>query len=429
MMKKLFRKIILGCIVSILFLLAAEGILWAIAFLRSTDWRVDPLPKHPNYQVLCDMNDMRRLCPDQGPQYERVRPEVFFEQKTGKRVITIGESFVFSLGLSDEESWPKQMSKTLGDDVEIINMGRCGTYASRLVPIVKAAIELNPDVIVLSTGNNEHTMTSFFTGPAGRSPLQTYRISSFFGQFQLYGIIFRGISGTNIRVVESFTEVPKQFDNPDDLLAYAARRRPPQLDKFPDGLATFSVTKILEEEQRLKEEIFAGHLNSMIEMIQDAEISLVLTTLPRDLSVPPVLSGTHIEEEEMLRQIIRSLLARDPLSQEDWVGKGLALSNKVSLFLYERAMIYQRKGDLKNAALWIRKNISWELIPDATPEINQIIRDLGQEKNVSVVDLDAYAEQYMLNPRDVFLDKVHINAKGASQVAELVAEEIGPLLK
>jgi lysophospholipase L1-like esterase len=428
-MNTVLRKMLFGLMVATLIFLFVEGMLWALASFRGLDWRVDPLPSHPEYSVLCDMNDMKRLCPDQGPEYERVRPEVFFQQPSGKRVIAIGESFVYGLGLPDEQAWPEQMSKQLGADVEIINMGRCGTYASRLMPIVKAAIELQPDVIVLSTGNNEHTMTSFYTGKAGRSPLRTYQLSTVLGRSQLYGVLFRGIAGSDVRVIESFTDTPDEITEPDDLLAYAARRRPPQMDKFPDALASRSVTRILEEEQRLKEKIFTGHVRKMIELITEAQIDLVLTTLPRDLSVPPVLSGTHIEEEEELRGVVRALNTRDPSSQEDWVGKGLALSNKVSLFLYEKAMIYQRKGDMKNAVLWVRKNISWELIPDATPEINQIIRDLGTEYKVPVVDLDRYADQYLTNPRKVFLDKVHVNARGASEVASLVAEEVSPLLK
>ena len=410
-------------------LLFAEVFLLVIAKQQSTDWRIDPLPQHPEYDVLCEMGNMKRLCPDQGPEYERVRPEVFFAEKMGPRVVAVGESFVYGLGLSDDQSWPKQMLKHLGENVEIINMGRCGTYASRLVPIVESALELKPDVLVLATGNNEHTMTSFYTGASGRSPVRTYQISSFFGQFQLYGVLFRAISDGDVRVTESFTDIPTDFQNPDDRLAYAARRRPPELDLFPDGLATRSVTAILEEEQRLKEMIFEGHLRGMIEVVQKAGIALVLTTLPRDLSVPPVLSGTHVSQEEELREVVRALIARDPSSQEDWVEKGFALSDKVSLFLYERAMIHLRNGDRKQAAYWIRKNISWELIPDATPEINQIIRDLGQEYNVPVVDLDTYAERYLTNPRDIFLDKVHVNEKGAAEIAELVSVEVRPLLK
>ena len=170
-------------------------------------------------------------------------------------------------------------------------------------------------------------------------------------------------------------------------------------------------------------------LTNMIETVQEAGIPLVLTTLPRDLSVPPVLSGTHTSQEEELRDVVRALIARDPSSKEDWVEKGLALSDKVSLFLYERAMVYLRKGDHDRAAYWIRQNISWELIPDATPEINQIIRDLGTEYRVPVVDLDVYSEKYLTNPRDVFLDKVHVNEKGASEIAELVSSEVKPLLK
>jgi len=128
--------------------------------------RVPPLPGHPSYDVLCSWGEMKKLCPDRGPKYERVRPEVFALDPPQKRVVFIGESFVYGLGIEAEEAFPKQVGVALG--VEALNLGRCGTYASRLVPIVEAALTLKPDLIVISTGNNEHTMTSFFSGSWGR---------------------------------------------------------------------------------------------------------------------------------------------------------------------------------------------------------------------------------------------------------------------
>ena len=197
---------------------------------------------------------------------------------------------------------------------------------------------------------------------------------------------------------------------------------------FPDGLATASVTQILEQEQRLKEMIFKDHLQEMIRLSTDAGVPMILTTLPRDLAVPPVLSGVHAENETETRRIAKGLQARDPRSQEDWVSQGLSADDKVSLFLYERGMIALREGNLKEAAKWIRRNISWELVPDATPEINQIVRDLAVKNQLQLIDLDVYAEQYLTNPQTIFLDKVHVNARGATEIADQVAPAIQTVL-
>jgi hypothetical protein len=106
------------------------------------------------------------------------------------------------------------------------------------------------------------------------------------------------------------------------------------------------------------------------------------------------------------------------------VSQGLAADEKVSLFLYERAMIELREGDHEAASEWIRKNISWELVPDATPEINQIVRDLAGQNELALVDLDQYSDQYLTNPQAVFLDKVHVNSRGASEIAQLISETL-----
>ncbi|MEC8382655.1 MAG: hypothetical protein VXZ96_20175 [Myxococcota bacterium] len=418
------RKLIFGLLTALGILAAFEVILSTYSTVSGQDWRVNPLPAHPEYSVICEFGDMLRLCPDQGPKYERVRPEVFFKEKTGRRIIAIGESFVYGLGLPANDSWPGQLKARLGENVEVINMGRCGTYASRLVPILKAALTLDPDVIVLSTGNNEHTMTSFYTGPLGRQPLKSYKLMSTLGVFQTYGLLYRQIAGPDIKFRESFTEAPKNFENDTDQQVYAARRRPPNMQLFPDGLATPLVTTILEQEQRLKELIFKDHLQEMIRLSSEANVPMILTTLPRDLAVPPVLSGVHAQNESEVRRIAKGLQARDPRSQEDWVSQGLKEDDKVSLFLYEKGMISLREGNLKEAAKWIRQNISWELVPDATPEINQIVRNLANQNQLQLIDLDVYAEQYLTNPQTIFLDKVHVNARGASEIADQIAPAI-----
>ena len=109
------KKLLIGCLVSLVLLFAIEILLWLGASALSTDWRVDPLPSPPEYEVICGSSEGRlTLCPDRGPKYERVRPEIFYQQALGPRIITIGESFVYGLGLEASESWPAQLEQQLG---------------------------------------------------------------------------------------------------------------------------------------------------------------------------------------------------------------------------------------------------------------------------------------------------------------------------
>ena len=167
------RRLLYGCLTAMTLLLFIEGALWGVGVATGRELRVDPLPAPADHAVLCAASDGQavRLCPDRGPAYERVRPLEFALRPSRPRVVTVGESFVYGLGLEAAEAWPAQLEQALGGEAEVLNLGRCGTYASRLQPQVAAAGTLQADVVIISVGNNEHTMTSFFTGTLGRHPL------------------------------------------------------------------------------------------------------------------------------------------------------------------------------------------------------------------------------------------------------------------
>jgi len=408
---KYFRKAFLGLLTAFLLLLTIEGIAWIYA-LGVSDLRVPPLPSPPKYDVLCSWGQLQRLCPDRGPEYERVRPEVFTQKAERKRIVFIGESFVYGLGITAQEAFPKQVGDSLG--VEALNFGRCGTYASRLVPIVEAAVMLEPDLIVLATGNNEHTMTSFFSGSWGRRPLRNYRILQFLGQFQSYGALSRLIGTGDLRIQESF-EREKSFLEADiDKKVFAARRRPPDLSVFEDALADYRVRAVLEEEQRLKELIFADQLQHMVDIVQAAQIPILLTTLPQKAFIPPALSGTQRKDK---RTILEARNKRD-------IQQGLLLDSSVAFFHFEQAEQLWRQGKRQEAIEAYERSISLDLVPDSTPEINAIIAEVAVENNIPLVDLRARAWQYAGHPQSFFLDSVHLNAQGAKIVGEWLTEDI-----
>ena len=408
---KYFRKIFLGTCTAFLVLLLLEGCCWIYAGMTS-DLRVPPLPEHPAYDVLCSWEGMKKLCPDRGPEYERVRPEVFALEPSQKRVVFIGESFVYGLGITAEESFPKQVGLSLG--VEALNLGRCGTYASRLVPIVEAALTLKPDLIVIATGNNEHTMTSFFSGSWGRRPLRNYQLLRFFGQFQSYGLLSRWIGTSAVRITESFDREPSHLTEDIDKKVFAARRRPPDLSMFADGLADYQVRAVLEEEQRLKELIFEDQLQHMVDLVQQSEIPLLLTSLPQEAFVPPTLSGTQKENKKEVLDAIR----------KQKIQEGLQMDPAVAWFHFAKAERLWREGKEKEAIAAYEESISLDLVPDSTPEINAIIQDVALRNNVAFVDLRSRAWMYARQPRSFFLDSVHLNANGAQVVGKWLAEDI-----
>ena len=234
------------------------------------------------------------------------------------------------------------------------------------------------------------------------------------GQFQMYGGLSRLIGTSEVRIEETFDRVERHFDDEIDRKVFAARRRPPDLSVFSNGLASADVRAVLEEEQRLKEMIFADQLQTIVTLIQAKHIPLMLTTLPQEAFIPPALSGTQRENDEPIRKAMMEL---------DY-EQGLLLDSQVALFHFEHAQQLWRKGKKEEAVHAFERSVSFDLVPDSTPEINQIIRDMARKNQVPLMDLRQMAWQYAGNPRDFFLDSVHVNAQGAQTIGKWMGEEI-----
>jgi len=416
------KKLLFAMIACLLVLGGGEVAARIVAWRSGLDLTVDPLPLPPDTRILCPLgSSLVQLCPEEVQGYERVRPEVFFEAPDQPRVIVIGESFVHGYTLPEEEAWPARLGVALGGDMEVLNFGRCGSYASRLVPVVNAALTLHPRVLVLAIGNNEHTMTSFYTGWAGRHPLGMYRTSEILGGSRLFGGLYRMVGGEP-RIRETMERPPLRDEV--DRLIFAARRRPPDLSVFTDLLASRDVTRALENEQRLKERVFRGVLDRMVRTAQDAGVRVILCTLPRDLTFPPNLSGVHRGDEEKIRGILRKLgdgMSMEALAAAD---EGIRVDDRVARFRFVRGVRNLVGGDREKAIADLRASVEWDMAPDATPSINAIIREVARSRDVDLVDLDAISTDW-LSARGAYLkDPVHLTALGADEVGRTVAAAI-----
>jgi len=275
---------------------------------------------------------------------------------------------------------------------------------------------------VLAIGNNEHTMTTYYTGWAGRYPLEVYTISSLLGRLQLGGALFRAL-GTPPRAEESFDGPQREFDDPVDKLVFEARRRPPKLGAFPNALAGPEVTRALEKEQRLKERVYRDHMTVMLAKAHKAGVTVVLATLPYNLTAPPTLSGSHNGNTKEVAAILRKLNSHRE-RPEALVQKGLEADDRVARFHFERGSQLLHERRRAEAATAFRLAARWDMIPDTTPDINDIIRELASKHDAPFAELHALAETHMDRPDLVFKDRVHLNPKGCDEAGKVLATVI-----
>ena len=432
--RRWYHKAALGLVVALGLLGLAEGVAQLVSLVSGKDFRIDSLPQLRQYEVLCPAPPQVRLCPDQGQRYDRVRPLTFASQpRPGThRVITIGESFVFGLGLDLEQAWPAQLERALGPGVEVLNLGRCGTHAGLQHGIVEAAVSLKPELLVLAMGNNEHTMTTFYVGWAGRHPVMVFNMLDFLSRFQLAGQV-NTVLGSPVRLQVEWDVTRKQFDNPVDQRIYAARRRPPDLSWFKGRLASYEVTRALTGEMRLKEQVYRRHLQEMIDYALDQGVKVLLATLPNQLGRAPELSGCHVDDPAVCRRL-EGLLAqlreqRTP-NKDALIQQAMALDDKLAGVHYARGMALLARQEREEAVAALRRSVSFDLLPDNTPAINEIIRELAEDNDLPLVDLNAWSATLTGDPRarDLFMDRVHMSARGSEEVARLVAAKAGELL-
>lgn len=78
------------------------------------------------------------------------------EPKTKKRIICIGGSTTYGVGVSNNETWPYYLDSLLQPDYEVLNLGIPGNSSAEHKKLLPVAIkEYAPDIVVLHCGIND----------------------------------------------------------------------------------------------------------------------------------------------------------------------------------------------------------------------------------------------------------------------------------
>lgn len=83
--------------------------------------------------------------------------QIALAKKEGvKRVLTLGGSSTYCVGVSDNETWPYYLGKKLGEGYEVVNMGIPGyTTVEHIIQTALNISDLSPDICIYYTGWND----------------------------------------------------------------------------------------------------------------------------------------------------------------------------------------------------------------------------------------------------------------------------------
>jgi lysophospholipase L1-like esterase len=82
-----------------------------------------------------------------------LRDDPFLRQKPlgERRILALGNSATFGAGVGDQETWPQQLERNLGDGVQVINGGgQGGSMDAILAFLEKDGLSFQPDLVVLA---------------------------------------------------------------------------------------------------------------------------------------------------------------------------------------------------------------------------------------------------------------------------------------
>ena len=122
--------------------------------------------------------------------HNHLRSPPIAETKSRYRIMAIGDSCTFGLGVNDDQTWPAQLQAKIdkeGYDAEVINAGVPGYTAYQGMRYLRRdGLKLKPDLVVASFGFNDFDLWASRSDPQTARYLGLRRWESIFIKSRLY---------------------------------------------------------------------------------------------------------------------------------------------------------------------------------------------------------------------------------------------------
>jgi lysophospholipase L1-like esterase len=316
-------------------------------------------------------------------------------------------------------SFPRFLESILNDQkpskkVEVLNLG-CNALSSREIKhVLRDAMDFSADIFVIYTGHNEFFGPNEFAISKSKQFLLTHRWVADVFDLLRQTWLYRGMR----KLLKNLFGLGKRQEN--DFKGWSENNFVP----FDSGL-----------EKRLQNN-YRKNLVTMIKSAQKSRVPVFLCTVVSNWLFPPFMSvhNQKLTENELAQWNIQFQEGKRLLQEKDW-GKALQFFTAAEIIdslyadlYFQKRKAFRKLGDTDGAISSIKRAIELDALPfRARSWINPIIRSVGKELNIPVIDLEKQfidlSKQGIPDP-DLLLEHLHPNVNGYYEMAKFIAESI-----
>jgi tetratricopeptide (TPR) repeat protein len=351
--------------------------------------------------VSCDP-DWQKLVAEEGDVVDRVACARVKPAGTW-RVVVVGESTVAGFPFHPYVSFARLLEASLRDDfpgldVEVVNFGRVAEPSETVARVALEALELRPDVLVVSSGHNELGGSSADSARDGLWPRVREQLR-------------------RLRLVQLAS--PTQLEMP----APTGEVTPVIRDS-----ASLSSTQIERITSR-----FRDHLAAVVDAARDRAVDVALVTQASNLRdyAPNASHFTRRHSDAERREFEQKLAELEAAADATLVprdARKLAmrlgeLDSGVARATFLVGRLRERAGEAAVAAACYALARDQDDVPNRTPSaLNAAITSLASERGVALVDaVHAFDRAASVAPgAESFLDYCHPTLEGACRLADAV---------
>jgi lysophospholipase L1-like esterase len=343
----------------------------------------------------------------------------------GIRVMALGGSTTFGLYVGADAAFPAALEGRLsalagGREVEVVNLGCAGFASDRVLALLRSALELEPDLVVVYTGHNE-----MLGGPAGEGgelePAQRQR-----ARLLEVSILFAWLNhalATTLRAAQ--TEALRE-----DVAALEAGEIPTFV---PEAVPPWERRPPSDAFRRRAAARLVTNVSGMLEASRAAGVPIVFAVPVANLLSPPALSAhpDGFTAEREFAALLRA--ARDARESGDLAAalgdldRALELSPRHAMAHFRRGQVLAALQRVEEARRAYRRAVDLDVRTHRiTTRLEKALFAALEAGGARPVDLRADF-QGALEPAQserLFVDHLHPTPEGHALVAERL---LGPV--